>query len=155
MHAWLDFFTKLLRHTPPLHTADQLARSAKSLMLLCLMHCLQPMMTPILIRWKNIKIQCWLWFCIVGAVFNTTTMWYFQCLCALLRKNHKMLFVFPHFIMSVTLLVNCDIGSRQENGVLEVLIAVGTFTSTSSFNTQRLQFVTINKLKKVYVPGGL
>ena len=155
MHAWLDFFTKLLRHTPPLHTADQLARSAKSLMLLCLMHCLQPMMTPILIRWKNIKIQCWLWFCIVGAVFNTTTMWYFQCLCALLRKNHKMSFVFPHFIMSVTLLVNCDIGSRQENGVLEVLIAVGTFTSTSSFNTQRLQFVTINKLKKVDVPGGL
>ena len=66
-----------------------------------------------------------------------------------------MSFVFPHFIMSVTLLVNCDIGSRQENGVLEVLIAVGTFTSTSSFNTQRLQFVTINKFKKVNVPGGL
>ena len=109
----------------------------------------------LVIKWKNIKIQCWFWFCIVGAVFNTTTMWYFQYLCVLLRKNQKMLFVFPHFIMSVTQHVNCDIGSRQENGVLEILIGVGTFSSTSSFNTQHLQFVKINKLTKVYVPGGL
>ena len=40
------------------------------------------------------------------------------------------------------------------NEVLEVLISVGTFTSTISFDTQSLQFVTINKLKKS-VPGEL
>ena len=40
------------------------------------------------------------------------------------------------------------------NEVLEALISVGTFTSTISFDTQSLQFVTINKLKKS-VPGGL
>ena len=35
------------------------------------------------------------------------------------------------------------------NEVLEVLISVETFTSTISFDTQSLQFVTMNKLKKV------
>ena len=40
------------------------------------------------------------------------------------------------------------------NEVLEALISVGTFTSTISFDTQSLQFVTINKLKKS-VSGGL
>ena len=35
------------------------------------------------------------------------------------------------------------------NEVLEVLIDVGTFTSTSSVNTQSLQFVTTNKLKSL------
>ena len=40
------------------------------------------------------------------------------------------------------------------NKVLEVLIVVGTLTSTSSFNMQSLQFVTVNKLKKS-MPGGL
>ena len=39
------------------------------------------------------------------------------------------------------------------NEVLEVLIGVGTFTSTSSVDTQSLQFATMNKLKKP-VPGG-
>ena len=34
------------------------------------------------------------------------------------------------------------------NEVLEVLIGVGTFTSTSSFDMQSLQFVTMNKLKE-------
>ena len=34
------------------------------------------------------------------------------------------------------------------NGVLDVLMGVGTFTSTSSFNIQSLQFATVNKLKK-------
>ena len=38
------------------------------------------------------------------------------------------------------------------NGVLDVLMGVGTFTSTSSFNTQSVQFATVNKLKK-YIPG--
>ena len=40
------------------------------------------------------------------------------------------------------------------NEVLEVLSDVGTFTSTSSFDTQSLKFVTMNKLKKS-VSGGL
>ena len=36
------------------------------------------------------------------------------------------------------------------NKVLEVLIGVETLTSTSSFDTQHLQFATVNELKKVY-----
>ena len=40
------------------------------------------------------------------------------------------------------------------NKVLEVLIGAGTFTSTSAFDTQCLQFVTINELQKS-MPGGL
>ena len=40
------------------------------------------------------------------------------------------------------------------NEVLKVLIGVGTFTSISSFDTQSLQFVTMNKLKKS-MSGGL
>ena len=38
--------------------------------------------------------------------------------------------------------------------VLEVLIGVETFSSTSSFDTQCLLFVTMNKLKKS-MPVGL
>ena len=38
--------------------------------------------------------------------------------------------------------------------MLEVLIGVGTFSSTSSFDTQCLLFVTMNELKKS-MPGGL
>ena len=34
------------------------------------------------------------------------------------------------------------------NDVLEVLIGLGTFTSTSSFNIQSLELVTMNQLKK-------
>ena len=37
---------------------------------------------------------------------------------------------------------------------LGILIGVGTFTSRRSFDTQSLQLVTINKLKKS-MPGGL
>ena len=37
--------------------------------------------------------------------------------------------------------------------VLEVLIGVETFSSTSNFNTQSLQFVTRNELKNS-LPGG-
>ena len=40
------------------------------------------------------------------------------------------------------------------NKVLEVLIGVGTLTSTSSFDMQSLQFVTVNELKKS-MPEGL
>ena len=39
------------------------------------------------------------------------------------------------------------------NKVLELLIGVGTFTSTRSSDTQSLQFATMNELKKS-VPGG-
>ena len=37
---------------------DQIARSAKTLTLLCTINCLQR--TPLLISWKNLKIQVWL-----------------------------------------------------------------------------------------------
>ena len=40
------------------------------------------------------------------------------------------------------------------NKVLEVLIGVGTLTSTSSFDMQSLQFVTVSELKKS-MPEGL
>ena len=40
------------------------------------------------------------------------------------------------------------------NEVLEFLIGVGTFTITSSFDTQSLRFVTMNELEK-FMPGGL
>ena len=40
------------------------------------------------------------------------------------------------------------------NEVLEALIGVGTFSSTSSFDTQCLLFVTMNELKKS-MSGGL
>ena len=40
------------------------------------------------------------------------------------------------------------------NKVLEVLIGIGTFTSTSSFDTQSLQFVTMDELK-TSMPGDL
>ena len=40
------------------------------------------------------------------------------------------------------------------NEVLEVLIGVGTFSSTSSFDTQCLLFVAMNELKKS-MPEGL
>ena len=38
--------------------------------------------------------------------------------------------------------------------MLEILIGVGTFSSTSSFNMQCLLFVTMNELKK-YITEGL
>ena len=40
------------------------------------------------------------------------------------------------------------------NEVLEVLIRVGTFASTSTVDSQSLQFVTMNELKKS-MSGGL
>ena len=39
--------------------------------------------------------------------------------------------------------------------VLDILIGAGTFTSTSSFGTQSLQFVTMNELKKSEPEGFL
>ena len=43
---------------------------------------------------------------------------------------------------------------RSINEVLEVLIGVGTFSSTSNFYMQSLLFVTMNELKK-FMPGAL
>ena len=43
---------------------------------------------------------------------------------------------------------------RSNNEVLQVPVGVGTFTSTNSFDTQSLQFVTMNTLKRS-MPGGL
>ena len=43
---------------------------------------------------------------------------------------------------------------RLNNEVLEVPVGVGAFISTSSFDTESLQFVTMNKLKRS-MPGGL
>ena len=42
----------------------------------------------------------------------------------------------------------------MKNEGLEALTGVGTFTSTSSFDTQSLQFVTMNELKR-FLPEGL
>ena len=54
----------------------------------------------------------------------------------------------------ISTIVLDDNEKHSINEVLEVLIGVGTFTSTSSFDTQSLKFVTINELKKS-MPGGL
>ena len=46
------------------------------------------------------------------------------------------------------LLLDADENEKLSiNEVLKFLIGVETFTSTSSFDTQSLQFVTMNKLK--------
>ena len=47
-----------------------------------------------------------------------------------------------------------DNGKRPINGMLVVLMGVWTLTSTSSFDTQSLQFDTTTELKKS-MPGGL
>ena len=39
------------------------------------------------------------------------------------------------------------------NEVLQVLIVFGAFAGTSSFDTQSLQFITMNKLKKSVLRG--
>ena len=69
----------------PLHTAHSgcwtTTRSEeckKHKTLFCPTNCLQPTPTPLLNRWKNIKIQICLWFCIIWTVFNTRTRWHFH-----------------------------------------------------------------------------
>ena len=54
----------------------------------------------------------------------------------------------------ISTIVLDDNEKRLVSEVPGVLIGVGTFTSTKSFDTQSLQLVTINKLKKS-MPGGL
>ena len=54
----------------------------------------------------------------------------------------------------ISTIVLDDNEKRLVSEVPGVLIGVGTFTSTRSFDTQSLQLVTINKLKKS-MPGGL
>ena len=46
-----------------------------------------------------------------------------------------------------------DNAKRSINEVLEVLIGVGTFSSTSSVDVESLQIVTVNRFKKS-MPGG-
>ena len=55
------------------------------------------------------------------------------------------------YIETIVLNVN---EKRSINKVLEVLTGVGIFTTTSSFDTRSLQFVTMSKLKRS-MPGGL
>ena len=54
----------------------------------------------------------------------------------------------------ISMIVLDDNKKFSINEVLEVLIGVGTFISASSFDTPRLQFVTMNELKRS-MPGGL
>ena len=54
-------------------------RSAKTYKAVVPNQLLQPTPAPLLTRWKNtIKIQVYLWFCIVWTVFNTRTTWHFH-----------------------------------------------------------------------------
>ena len=50
------------RNTLPLHTTVKQLGLQKLKTLLCPTNCLQPTPTSLLTRWKNIKIQIWLWF---------------------------------------------------------------------------------------------
>ena len=68
--------------------------------------CLQPTPTPFLIIRKNIRIQVWFWFYIVGTVFNTGTTQHI--------KIREITFVFPYFIMTAIAHVKRDIRSGRE-----------------------------------------
>ena len=57
----------------------------------------------------------------------------------------------PEYISTIVLDYNEKLSINE---VLEVLIGVGISNSTNSFDTQSLQFVTKNKLKKS-MPGVL
>ena len=59
-----------------------------------------------------------------------------------------------HCINSQTLSEYISAFFLGDNEKLSILIGIGTFTSTSSFDTQSLEFVITNKLKKP-IPGGL
>ena len=76
-------------NTLPLHTAVEQLGLQKLKTLMCLTNCLQPTPTPLLTRGKNIKIQVWLWFCIVWTVFKTRTTWYFHYCMYCLRKTTR------------------------------------------------------------------
>ena len=54
----------------------------------------------------------------------------------------------------ISMIVPVNNEKRSNNEVLQVPVGVGTFTSTSSFDTQSLQFATMNTLKRS-MPGGL
>ena len=66
------------RNTLPLHTVVEQLGVQKLKTLLCPINWLQPMPTSLLTRWKNIKIQIWLWFCIVWTVCKTRITWHFH-----------------------------------------------------------------------------
>ena len=63
MLDWILF--QNCRNTLPLNTAVEQLGVQKRKTLLCPTKCLQPAPTPLLTRCKNIKIQVWLWFCII------------------------------------------------------------------------------------------
>ena len=77
------------RNALPLHTVVEQLRVQKLKTLFCPTNCLQPTPTLLLTRWKNIKIQICLWFCIVWTVFNTRTMWHFRYYMYCLRKTTR------------------------------------------------------------------
>ena len=84
--------------------------------LFCPTNCLHPMPTRLLTRENNMKIQVWLWFCIVWTVFNTRTTWHFHYYMYCLGKiTRSMPLIFPHFIMAAIPHVRCDVGSGREN----------------------------------------
>ena len=66
------------RNILPLDTAIEQLGVQKFKTLLCQTNCLQPTPTSLFTRWKNIKIQIWLWFCFVWTVFKTRTTWHFH-----------------------------------------------------------------------------
>ena len=80
------------RNTLPLHTAVEQLGVQKLKTLLCLTNCWQPTSTSLLTRQKILKIQVWLWFCIVWTVFNTRTTWYFQYYMYRLGKPNAVCF---------------------------------------------------------------
>ena len=77
------------RNTFPLHTAVEQLRVQKLNTLLCPTNCLQTTLMSLLTRWKNIKIQIWLWFYIVWTVFNIRTTWYFHYYTYCLGKTRR------------------------------------------------------------------
>ena len=85
MFDWISS-SQNCRYTLPLHTAVEQLRVQKLKTLLCPTNCLQPTPTSLLTKWKNTKIQIWLWFCFVWTVFNTRTTWHFHYYMYCLRK---------------------------------------------------------------------
>ena len=114
MLGWI--LSQNCRNTLPLHTEVEELEVQKLKTLLCPTNCFQPTPTPLLTRWMNIKIQVWLWFCIVWTVLTTKTTRHFHYYMYCLGKTTwSMRLVFPHFIMAAIVHVKCDVGFGREN----------------------------------------
>ena len=103
IHASLDFARELQKYIYFLSYTWWTSEECKTLDA-CPTNCIQSTPIPLLIRWKNIKNQICLWFCIVWTVFNATSTFSrqhlsaFSLLYVLFRKNHKINAVcFPSF----------------------------------------------------------